>query len=193
MTLIIAICVGVTFAVSIYMLLGRELKGIAMGVFLIGHAANMSIIAMSRSPIIRTAEEPEALKIPPVLGQPGIDPQTPLNTIADPLPQALILTAIVIGFAVMAFLLTLIVQTARVTGTLRTDTLGGDGDIVNESQESDPSDGGDNDGDGRGDPARLVNTYESPDDGGNGEGAAQSEGSASDEQRAESPTLDKDD
>ena len=41
----------------------------------------------------------------------------------DPLPQALILTAIVIGFAVMAFLLTLIVQTARATKTLEVDDL----------------------------------------------------------------------
>ena len=40
MTMVIAICVAVTFGVSIYLMLGRELKGIAMGVFLMGHAAN---------------------------------------------------------------------------------------------------------------------------------------------------------
>ena len=51
MTMVLAICVAVTFAVSIYLMLGRELKGVAMGVFLLGHAANLSIIAMSGSPV----------------------------------------------------------------------------------------------------------------------------------------------
>jgi len=189
MTIIIGICVGVTFAVSIYMLLGRELKGIAMGVFLIGHSANMSIIAMSRSPIIRSGEQTGSLKVPPVLSQPGIDAHTPLQTMADPLPQALILTAIVIGFAVMAFLLTLIVQTARVTGTLRTDVLGGDDDIVDETdfEGGSPPNDGDN---GDGGPARLSGAYESPDgdshDDGRGDGSV-------DSRRAEAPALDKDD
>jgi len=41
----------------------------------------------------------------------------------DPLPQALILTAIVINFAVMGFLLTLLVLTAKRTGTLNVDEL----------------------------------------------------------------------
>ena len=58
MTMVLAICVAVTFAVSIYLMLGRELKGVAMGVFLLGHAANLSIIAMSGSPVLneRSAE-----------------------------------------------------------------------------------------------------------------------------------------
>lgn len=141
MTMVLAICVAVTFGVSIYLMLGSELKGIAMGVFLLGHAANLSIIAMSGSPILHSpADEQHAaasvahaadhddpsshpllsgvnIKQPPVLEhhEPMADP---LATIADPLPQALILTAIVISFGVMAFLLTLLVVTSRRTHTL---------------------------------------------------------------------------
>lgn len=127
MTLVISICVAVTFGVSIYLMLGRELKGIAMGVFLLGHAANLSILAMSRSPIkpdatSHTAIQPAAVKEPPILTstKPMADP---LATIVDPLPQALILTAIVIGFGVMAFLLTLLVVTSRSAGTINVDDL----------------------------------------------------------------------
>lgn len=142
MTMVLAICVAVTFGVSIYLMLGSELKGIAMGVFLLGHAANLSILAMSGSPILHTSPniehaEPASLedisagfdternplllgvniKQPPILDhhEPMADP---LATVADPLPQALILTAIVISFAVMAFLLSLIVVTNRKTQTI---------------------------------------------------------------------------
>lgn len=119
MTLVLSICVAITFAVSIYMMLGRELKGIAMGVFLLGHAAHLSIIAMSREPF-RSGQG--QLKSPPLLAE-GFDPANPLSTVVDPLPQALILTAIVIGFAVMGFLLSLIVVTSRTTQTINVDDL----------------------------------------------------------------------
>jgi multicomponent Na+:H+ antiporter subunit C len=115
---VLAICVAVTFGVSIYMMLGRELKGVAMGVFLIGHAANLSIIAMSRSPFAGHGD-----KAPPILTG-KVDPADPLASIVDPLPQALILTAIVISFGVMGFLLSLLVVTARAAKTLEVDELG---------------------------------------------------------------------
>jgi multicomponent Na+:H+ antiporter subunit C len=118
MTIVLAICVVVVTAVSLYLLTGRELKSIAMGVFLLGHAANLSIIAMSRSPVIGN----NALKSAPILTD-AVNRDAPLNSMVDPLPQALILTAIVIGFAVMAFLLSLLVVTARQTATLDTDDL----------------------------------------------------------------------
>jgi len=136
MTMVIAICVAVTFAVSIYLMLGRELKGVAMGVFLLGHAANLSIIAMSGSPVPHEPahdEQPHAvsevtnvappdMKSPPVLATHDAIPD-PLSEIVDPLPQALILTAIVIGFGVMAFLLTLLVVTNRKTHTIEISEL----------------------------------------------------------------------
>ena len=123
MTMILAVCVAVTFAVSIYLFLGRELKGVAMGVFLLGHAANLSIIAMSGSPITSSGKP----KLPPVTSY-DLEKQfeggaVALQQVVDPLPQALILTAIVIGFAVMGFLLSLLVVTARATQTLEIDDL----------------------------------------------------------------------
>lgn len=122
MTLIIGICVAVTFGVSVYMLLGGELKTLAMGVFLLSHAANLSIIAMSGSPIVVDSGGEYQIKNPPVI--PGADVGSdPLNAFVDPLPQALILTAIVIGFAVMGFLLSLIVVTGRSAQTLNIDKL----------------------------------------------------------------------
>jgi multisubunit Na+/H+ antiporter MnhC subunit len=110
LSLILAITVGVVFAASVFLLTGRELKGVAMGVFLLGHGANLAIITVSRSPLGRT---------PPILGPHG----TISGTEADPLPHALILTAIVIGFAVQAFLLSLLVLIWRRTRTLEIDVL----------------------------------------------------------------------
>lgn len=150
MTMILAICVFVTFSVSIYLMLGRELKGVAMGVFLLGHAANLSIITMSGSPVnpaeavadvvqhdadhtlIASSDvditdvSSEKMKDPPILAnhKPVSDP---LAQIVDPLPQALILTAIVIGFGVMAFLLTLLVVTSRKARTIEVEALAGQG------------------------------------------------------------------
>ena len=131
MTVIVAICVAVTFAVSIYMLLGRDLKGVAMGVFLLSHAANLSIIAMSGSPVIPSTGE---LKRPPVLSE-SVEAQAPLSQIVDPLPQALILTAIVIGFGVMGFLLGLVVVTGRTTQTLEVEVLAEHGQPTPTSHE----------------------------------------------------------
>ncbi len=125
MTFVMAVCVAVVFGVSIYMLLGRELKGLAMGVFLLGHAANLCILAQSGSPVL---PDGEGLKAPPVLSHGDYEAAAhggeALSRMVDPLPQALILTAIVISFAVMAFLLTLIIVSARKTNTLDINELG---------------------------------------------------------------------
>ncbi len=110
MTILTALMVGLCFAVATFMMLGRELKGVCMGMFLLGHGANLAIIASSRSPVG---------KVPPVLS----DTVSHLSQYVDPLPQALILTAIVIGFAVQAFLLTLLVITWRRNRTLELDEL----------------------------------------------------------------------
>jgi len=83
---------------------------VAMGVFVLGHGANLAIIAMSGSPVLPGG----GLRNPPILGS---------SDLVDALPQALILTAIVINFAVMGFLLTLLIVTARRTGTLNVDEL----------------------------------------------------------------------
>jgi multicomponent Na+:H+ antiporter subunit C len=137
-TLILAVCVAVTFGVSIYLLLGRDLKGIAMGVFLLSHAANLSIIAMSGSPVILPQQELEQaanLKQPPVLTDQVEPHDQPLSQIVDPLPQALILTNIVIGFGVMGFLLALVVVTGRTTRTLEVEILAEQGQLTPSAHE----------------------------------------------------------
>ncbi len=130
MTAVLAICVAVTFAVSVYLLLGRELKAVAMGVFLISHAANLSILAMSGSPILPTPDPELGITKRPPISDYDFDGAlrhgdiaAPLDVMVDPLPQALILTAIVIGFAVMGFVLTLLVATSRKVQTLDVDEL----------------------------------------------------------------------
>lgn len=104
MLVLTAIAVGVIFAASVYLMTSHELKSVCMGVFLLGHGANLAILACSGSPLGRAV--------------PVYDGTTPLSAMVDPLPQALILTAIVIGFAVQAFLLTLLVVTWRKAQTL---------------------------------------------------------------------------
>jgi multicomponent Na+:H+ antiporter subunit C len=110
MSILVAITVAVIFAAAVFLLTGRDLKGVAMGIFLLGHAANLAIVAASRSPL---------RKVPPVLGPEG----RLTGAEADPLPQALVLTAIVIGFALQAFLLSLLVVTWRRTRSLQVDEL----------------------------------------------------------------------
>lgn len=112
MTLFMAIVVGVLFAASVYMMFGRELKEVCMGFFLLSHAANLAIMEAGRVP---------GRIYPPVLGE-----RQDVAQLADPLPHALILTAIVIGFAVQGFLLTVLVVTWRRTGTLETSELAHD-------------------------------------------------------------------
>lgn len=125
MTMVLAVCVAVTFGVSVYLLLSRELKAVAMGVFLLSHAANLSILTMSGSPILGDPGPGQAVVKRPPVSDHEFDKLLrqdqeldALSLMVDPLPQALILTAIVIGFAVMGFLLSLLVVTSRKVGTL---------------------------------------------------------------------------
>jgi len=115
-TLLLAICVACVLGVSVYLILGRELKEVAMGVFLFSHAAHLGIIAMSGQPVAQIAGAAAGLNTPPVLGSGAAPP-------VDPLPQALILTSIVISFAVTAYLLSLLVVTYRRTASLWIDDL----------------------------------------------------------------------
>lgn len=119
MTILLAIGAAVIFAVSIYLILGRELKEVAMGLFLLTHGAHLGILAMSGSPIVIGPEGDANLKSPPVLNA--------ATAYVDPLPQALILTSIVISFAVTAFLLTLLVVTQRRAHKLDVNALADEG------------------------------------------------------------------
>ena len=115
MSTLLAIVVGVLYAAGLYMMMRRSIIKLIIGLALLGHATNLLIFTaggLSR-------------------GQPAFVEQgaklVPVEAIADPLPQALILTAIVIGFAVQAFLLTLLVLTWRCSQTLEMDELAQEG------------------------------------------------------------------
>lgn len=89
---LLLIVMGVMYAGGIYLLLERTLTRVLLGMMLITNATNVLILVMSgtpgRAPIVTD----------------GVDP----SEYSDPLPQALTLTAIVISFAVTAFMLGMI-------------------------------------------------------------------------------------
>ncbi|MDD7945319.1 Na(+)/H(+) antiporter subunit C [Microbacterium sp. NE2HP2] len=91
-SLILIIIMGALFAAGVYAMLERSLTRVLIGFLLLGNAANLFLLV--------------------VMGAPGVAPfygsaDDPAE-FSDPLPQALTLTAIVITFAVSAFLLALI-------------------------------------------------------------------------------------
>lgn len=99
MILALAVLVGVLFAAGTYLLIQRTLTRIILGVSLYGHAVNVLLLASGgrsgRAPILDGSET---------------------GRVSDPLPQAMALTAIVISFAVVAFLLALAYRNWTHTG-----------------------------------------------------------------------------
>ena len=89
MSLALAIAVGGLYAVGTYLVLQRTLTRVVIGVALLGHGANLLLLlaggGAGSAPIVGGDE----------------------RSFADPLPQAMALTAIVITFGITAFLLTL--------------------------------------------------------------------------------------
>jgi len=107
MEVVLAGVVGVLYAAGIYMMLRRSLTKLIIGLALLANAANLLIFTAGRLTAGR----------PPVVPEGMTRLQQPYS---DPLPQALILTAIVISFGVMAFALTLF---HRASESVHTDDL----------------------------------------------------------------------
>lgn len=101
--------IGVLYAAAIYSLLRRSAVRLALGLVLLGHATNLTLFVANG--VTRAA--------PPLLPESGV-PEGPL---ADPLPQAFILTAIVINFGMLALLLVVVHRTERAVGTDCLDAL----------------------------------------------------------------------
>jgi multicomponent Na+:H+ antiporter subunit C len=99
-----ALAVGVLFAVAVYLLLSRNTQRVAMGFLLLSNAVNLLVITAS-------GLRPGA--VPPILRGAGLVDET----FADPLPQAFLLTAIVIGLGAAAFLLGLAARAHSETGS----------------------------------------------------------------------------
>lgn len=93
----LALTVGVLVGAAAYLLLARDLPRALLGFVLLGTGVNLSILAAGR---IGTMQPP--------LVAPGAEALA--AAAANPLPQALILTAIVIGFGLAAFALVLVMR-----------------------------------------------------------------------------------
>ena len=107
MVIVLSLLVGLLYAAGIYMLLRRSLVKLAIGLTLVSQATSLLIFTVAGvtrgvPPLVPAGET--ALRAP----------------FADPLPQALILTAIVISFGVQVFALVLI---RRSYEAVRTDDL----------------------------------------------------------------------
>ncbi len=95
-----SIVIGILFMVATYLMLSKSLLRIIVGTGLLSHGAHLLLLTMSG--LKRGA--------PPLLGENA-------ENYADPLPQALILTAIVISFGVTAFFLVLAYRAYKELGT----------------------------------------------------------------------------
>lgn len=105
MIILLAIVVGSLYAGGIYMIMRRVLVKLIIGLALLANAASLLIFTASGLVRGRPALVP--------VGGTGLD----YREVADPLPQALILTAIVIGFGVLAFALALVQRTYETVGS----------------------------------------------------------------------------
>ena len=100
-----ALTLGVLTAAGVYLLMRARVYPVVMGLTLISYAVNLFLFAMGRL----------GTGVPAVIGK-SVEH-------GDPLPQALVLTAIVIGFAMTAFV---VVWSLRALGELRTDHVDGE-------------------------------------------------------------------
>ncbi|HEV2129917.1 MAG TPA: sodium:proton antiporter [Longimicrobiaceae bacterium] len=98
-----ALVVGTLFAAGIYLLLSRNTQRVAIGFIILGNGVNLLVLS--------SAGIPEGAVPPLVHGYLGSEPH------ADPLPQAFILTAIVIGLGTAAFLLAMAAKAHAEMGT----------------------------------------------------------------------------
>ncbi|RFA30363.1 cation:proton antiporter [Alkalilimnicola ehrlichii] len=92
---LMAYVVGGLYAAAIYMMLRRSIVKLVIGLILLSNAANLLIFTAAG--LVRGT--------PPLIAEGA---QVPPPGVADPLPQALVLTAIVIAFGVLAFAVVLI-------------------------------------------------------------------------------------
>ncbi|QXM23812.1 Na+/H+ antiporter subunit C [Elioraea tepida] len=106
----LAILIGVLVAVAVWLMLSRNLVRFLLGFAMLSNAVNLAMFVAGRL-------TPSA----PPLVQEGAEGFA--SAFANPLPQALVLTAIVIGFGLLAFALVLTWQAQARLGTVRTDEM----------------------------------------------------------------------
>lgn len=107
MELILSLAIGVLAGSGIWLLLRPRTFQFIMGLALMAYAVNLFIFAMGRL----------RLDAPPVIDPNWTDP----SLYTDPLPQALVLTAIVIGFATTALFLVVLLASRGMSDTDHVD------------------------------------------------------------------------
>jgi multicomponent Na+:H+ antiporter subunit C len=110
MELLVTMLIGVLYSAGVYMLLRRSLVKLIIGLILLGNGANLLIFLLGNL----------------VKGRPPVIDDTAkvlTDLYADPIPQALILTAIVISFGLQAFAIILIKRVYTVTNSDDLDAL----------------------------------------------------------------------
>ncbi len=108
MEIVLSGAIGILAASGIWLLLRPRTFQVIVGLCLLSYAVNLFIFAMGRLTVGR----------PPVMPRGGIvDP----TAFADPVPQALVLTAIVISFATTALFLVVLIASRGLTGTDHVD------------------------------------------------------------------------
>ena len=107
MELVLALSVGVLFGSGIWLILRPRTFQLITGLLLMSYAVNLFIFAMGRLSVNKAPITPSA----------NVDP----TQFADPLPQALVLTAIVIGFATTALYLVMMIGARGLSGSDHVD------------------------------------------------------------------------
>lgn len=112
MSLIMALLVFAMFTSGLYLMMKRHMVEVLLGVLLVSHGTNLLLLAQGgwladRQPPLVLADRMESVDL-----------------YVDPLPQALILTAIVIGFGVAAFLVVLMARGIEETDSTEMGELG---------------------------------------------------------------------
>lgn len=108
MELIVALAIGVMTGAGVYLILRPRTFQVLMGLSLLSYAVNLFIFSVGSLNIDK---------------EPIVDPNLPVDlaNYADPLPQSLVLTAIVIGFATTALFLVLLLVMRGVSGNDHVD------------------------------------------------------------------------
>jgi multicomponent Na+:H+ antiporter subunit C len=107
---VLALLSGAMVAASLFLMLGRHLVRFIFGLVLASNAVNLLIFAAGRPGTVRPPLIPDGAHFPAAV-------------VANSLPQALILTAIVIGFALLVFIFILFLKAYQKLGTVDTETM----------------------------------------------------------------------
>jgi len=125
-----AVVVGIMVAASVYLILDRNLVRFIFGLVLASNAINLLIFTSGRLESRRPPLLPDHVSEGPAL-------------IANALPQALILTAIVIGFALLSFVFILFYRAYQALGTVETEFMqAAEGDADEHPARTRTNDGG---------------------------------------------------